>query len=245
MTIQINPKYSKFTRFISEMPLTFSQSGKVIYDGRNEIRVIVHDGLAINVKRYKVPNIINRMAYSSIRKPKCVRAYEYAFNLREKGFETPEPIAYIVERKGGLITTSYFISIQSDYDRMFYEFGKGGVEGREDIIRAFARYTAHLHEAGVFHKDYSPGNILFKKTDDEVRFSLVDINRMSFAPVSLEKGCSNFARLWGQEDFFRIIAEEYAAERNFNSRNCLKLILRYRRDFWKRFARKRPIPFEL
>lgn len=33
----------------------------------------------------------------------------------------------------------------------------GPLTGNEDLLRAFARYTAALHEAGICHQDYSPG----------------------------------------------------------------------------------------
>ena len=83
------------------------------------------------------------------------------------------------------------------HDRNFYEFGRGGIDGREDILRAFARFTARVHEAGFLHVDYSPGNILFRKGAQGIDFCLVDINRMHFGLVSVRSGCENFARLWG------------------------------------------------
>lgn len=47
-------------------------------------------------------------------------------------------------------------------------------------MTAFAEFTARLHEAGILHLDYSPGNILYDKIGEEYHFSLVDINRMHF-----------------------------------------------------------------
>lgn len=121
--------------------------------------------------------------------------------LLEKGFETPVPIAYVEERKFGLIAHSYFISKQSPYRRNFYEFGNADVNYCRDVIISFARYTANLHQAGILHRDYSPGNILFDYIDGEYHFTLVDINRMTFGKISVEMGCANFARLWGQKAF--------------------------------------------
>lgn len=71
------------------------------------------------------------------------------------------------------------------------------------------------------HRDYSPGNILFDKIDGEYHFMLVDINRMSFGKISIDMGCANFARLWGQKAFFELLAREYARARNTDEHTAL------------------------
>ncbi|MCC8170800.1 MAG: lipopolysaccharide kinase InaA family protein [Parabacteroides sp.] len=244
MEVVINPKYDRLKDFIGSIPDRFPVEGKTIYKSRNEIKVF-ESSFPINVKQYKTPSFFNRLVYTFVRPAKVLRAYRYAFELLDKGFDTPEPVGYILLKKYGLIRQSYFISIQSPYTRRFYEFGEGPVEGREDIIRAFARYTARLHEAGICHADYSPGNILFEKKDRQIRFMLVDINRMKFEETGLEKGCANFARLWGRPDFFRIIADEYARMRNFDAGECFQLIMEKRNKFWKAYTRSHPLPFDL
>lgn len=201
MKIVVNPTYEHLREFIESIPNTFEKNGRIIYSGRNLIKVIEIDGVEINVKRYGVPAFVNRVIYSFFRNPKGRRAFEYPQMLLEKGFETPVPIAYVEERKFGLIAHSYFISKQSPYRRNFYEFGNADVNYCRDVIISFARYTANLHQAGILHRDYSPGNILFDYIDGEYHFTLVDINRMTFSKISVEMGCANFARLWGQKAF--------------------------------------------
>ena len=77
------------------------------------------DGVELNVKRYRIPLLINRVIYRFFRQPKAVRAYEYALRLVAKGFETPAPIAYILFRKKGFLEYSYFISLQSSYKTLY------------------------------------------------------------------------------------------------------------------------------
>ena len=91
-----------------------------------------------------------------------------------------------------------------------YKVGQRPVEGNEDIFRALGTYMAELHEAEVYHADFSPGNVLYDRTEEGVRFSLIDINRMYFGPVSLKRGCANFSRLWGREAAFHLICREPA-----------------------------------
>lgn len=109
----------------------------------------------------------------------------------------------------------------------FYEFGNADPTSDEcaDVIQAFACYTASLHENGILHRDYSPGNILFDKVGDSYHFSLVDLNRMTFGEVSVEAGCANFARLWGQKQFFVQLAKAYAAARHWDEAYCVERVL--------------------
>ena len=231
-------------RFVRSLPEAFERGGEVIYRQRNEIRVFdLPDGRRVNVKRYRVPPLPLRIIYTLFRAPKARRAYAYALRLREAGIETPAPLACLIERQGGLLGRSFFVSEQVDYGRDMYEFGRGGTEGREDILRAFARFTARMHEGGFLHADYSPGNILFRKTQNGIDFCLVDLNRMRFGRVSVRRGCENFARLWGGEPMFRLLAEAYAEARGADAVQCATWVLAARRAFWRRYARKRPLPF--
>ena len=232
-TVVIHPDYAFCADFIDRLPDIFHTEGETIYKSRNEIKVFEMNGIKINVKQYKTPIFINRIVYTFFRATKAYRAYTYAFKLLSKGIETPHPIAYILFKKTGLIHHCYLISLQSPYPRNMYEFGKGSLSGREFIIRCLAQYTATLHESGIYHKDFSPGNILFQQTENEVNFSLVDINRMQFGPVSIKKGCANFARLWGSKEMFRLLAREYAVARHADMDDCIRWVFYYRKRFWK------------
>ena len=137
------------------------------------------------------------------------------------------------------------MSLQCPYSRNFYEFGDASIEDCRDVVEAFARYTASLHEAGIFHRDYSPGNILFDDVEGVYHFSLIDINRMNFGKVSLDKGCANFARLWGQKEFFVQLAKDYALARGGDVHFCVERVLYYRRKFWKRYMKRHELKFRL
>ncbi len=236
----INAKYESLREWIESVPDCFASQGKVVYDARNQIRLITApDGTEVCVKRFHAPRFLNRIGYTFFRAPKAKRAYENALTLLERGIATPEPIAYILCGKG-LLEESYLITRQSQLTRNFYEFGDGVVEGKEDILRAFARYTAAAHEAKIYHLDYSPGNILFDRVEGEWCFEMIDINRLTtHSSIGLRRGCSNFARLWGKEELHLIIAMEYADARGFDRAQCQQVALLARERFW----RHRPHPF--
>lgn len=228
-TIIVHPKYEYLRSFIEQLPACFLQSGEYIHNGRNQIKKFQIHEVTVNVKRYRIPILINRFIYNTLRKTKAQRAYEYALRLGEKGVNTPEPIAYIIQEKGGALYYSYFISIQVPYSRRCYEFKDAPINDIAPIIKALAHYTAHLHNLGVYHQDYSPGNILFDEINGKWEFCLVDINRMQFGKVSIKNGCKSFARLWGSTEMFQLLAREYALARHFNEEECVKLVLQYRK----------------
>lgn len=234
--IRVNPKYKLFLPQIQRLDEIFEQSGKTIYKGRNEIKVMTWGDPLVNVKRYCVPNILNRVVYTFLRKPKAVRAYLYAQILREKGINTPEPIAYKLNQGFMNLGISYLVTKQIPNQRMMYEFGDGGITGREHIIIALGKFAAKMHEAECLHLDFSPGNILFEELEGgEVRFTLVDVNRMRFGPVSVRQGCASFARLWGEEDFRGLLAESYASARGIRDvSQVMRWIDKYHHKFWSR-----------
>jgi tRNA A-37 threonylcarbamoyl transferase component Bud32 len=185
------------------------------------------DGLKLVVKKFKVPHLINRIAYGFFRKSKARRSYEYSKMLLEKGFGAAVPVAYREDKNLGLLSTSYYISLYCDYGRDFNEFRWVETGGREAILRDFARFTARLHDAGIQHLDYGGGNILFRQTDDKAQFCLIDINRMRLGKVDMKQGCENFRLLYLTEEPFRILTEEYALARGFDFESCFELIKPY------------------
>lgn len=242
LRVTIRPQFERMKDFIHSLPLVFEAGGEVMQDGRNLIKSFrAPDGTPLVVKRYHKPRGINKLVYSwGIRRPKGERAYLYPDILAEHGIDTPTPVAYIEERRWGLISYSYFVSVLHPYHHKCYEWGNTPSCGYRDIARDLARFTARLHDCGILHRDYSPGNILWEQVDGEYHFALVDINQLRFGPVGLRAGCRNFARLWGQTEFFCLLAREYALQRHFDEERVLYYVLKYRTKFWKRYRRRKP-----
>ena len=79
---------------------------------------------------------------------------------------------------------------------------------------------------------------MLQKTGGTYHFSLVDTNRMYFGVVDIDKGCANFARLWGPKRLFCLLARTYAGERHMDAAECERLILLHRKRFWTKYMRK-------
>ena len=259
-TITINPKYEALRPFIESLPARFAHEGEEIYHARNIIKVfqlssaepvLRHPSrsaaLRLNVKRFHVPHGPNRLIYSwGIRQPKGRRAYDYPSRLLAKGIMTPEPIALIEERNAlGLLGYTYFISEQLDWGHTLYEFGNAREGEYEDIAVALARYAAQMHERGVLHRDFTPGNVLWRRDDDGYHFAVVDINRMYFGPVSERQGLLNLKKFWGPKRFTELLVREYARQRHYDEASAVSLVMDARRRFWTRYQRKHQVAFKL
>ena len=229
MNIIINPEYSYLESYIRELPDSFKNEGELIYKGRNELKVFEINGKKIVVKSFKISHLINKIAYSFFRPSKAKRSYLYGLEIIKRGINTPVPIAYIEEIKGGLLNRSFYISEYCEYDRIFREFTyyPESFEGKDDILLRFADFTSHLHDLGIYHKDYSPGNILFQKTEAGIDFCIIDINRVRFGKVSKERGFRNFERLWAGDKMLAIIAERYAANGGFDKKEAVEKVIKY------------------
>jgi Mn2+-dependent serine/threonine protein kinase len=228
----INPEYKELAQFINSLPETFCESGKVLRNIRNEIRLIKTDNYSLVVKSYKVPNVINKIIYGGLRKSKAERAYRYAELLLSKGIGSPVPIAYITEKKRGLFYKSYFVSLFSECPHNYYDLFERNFERKSDILEAVATTTAKMHENKFLHNDYTGGNILFNDSKNPIPIEIIDLNRMSFREIDIEAGCKNFGKLRATEEMLEVMGKAYAKSRGYNEMKCISLIKLYNKS-WK------------
>ncbi len=227
--IVINPLYSKLKDFIENIHENFDNSGVSIYKGRNEIKTFEIDDLKLNVKSFKIPHFINKLAYAYLRGSKAKHSYEYALKIRACGAETPEPVACVEVLKRGLFDRSYYVSIHHQYDFTIRDLIGFDFPDKENILRQFAKFTYEkMHKNGIHHLDYSRGNVLISKRENQqYGFSVVDINRMRFENMNYLSGLKNFAQLWASDDELEIIAREYAKINNRDENEATRLLVEF------------------
>jgi serine/threonine protein kinase len=204
----LNEEFKKFEYFLCNIKQFFKENSNTIHKARNELKVLEHENQKLVVKYFKIPHFINKIVYTFFKKSKAQKSYEYALKIKDF---TPKPIGYIEFYESFLINDSYFISEKFDYDFTIREpLLDINFPNKNEIFKAFAQFTFDLHENGIYHLDYSPGNILIKKENDNFIFKIVDINRMKFLNMDLEKRAKNFSKLWAKDEDLEFIAKEYA-----------------------------------
>jgi len=221
----INNNSKNFEDFLLNISSNFHKSHNTIHKARNELKIINYNDIDTVVKSFKVPNFFRRIFYTFFRDSKAKKSYEYSIKI---GDFTPNPIGYIEFYDNNLLNESYFISEKFDYDFTIREpLLDVNFKNQIEIFKQFAKFTYLLHEKGILHKDYSPGNILIKQKNDDYVFKIVDINRMKFKELSLEERLKNFSQLWALDEYLTIIIKEYSNLIQENESKCLRIALQY------------------
>jgi hypothetical protein len=214
MNFKINPIFIDATVSILDYINTFNDSGVLFGNGqRNTIRLFSLNDKTINIKSFKIPNLVNKVAYKYFRKSKAKRSFEYATILLEKGIGTPQPIAFYENFNWLGLRDSYYVSEHLITELTYRELVEiPDYLDHDTILRQFTRFTFNLHEKGIEFLDHSPGNTLIKKEiDNRYHFFLVDLNRMNFhTDMNFEQRMNNFSRLTPKKDMIAVMSNEYA-----------------------------------
>ena len=168
--------------------------------------------------------------------------------LRALGVDSPEPVAWSEYRRRGLLCDSYYVSRRSDYTPLSQTTARFPAAGTLPVLEAFARFTVQLHEKGIEHRDFNPGNILWDRTPaGAYRFQLIDINRMHFddRPLSSRACMINLRRLSCPAVAFLYILDRYAETRGWDVDDTLlrgtffRLAFGRRKQLRKRFRHRK------
>ncbi|MDO5977544.1 Kdo domain containing protein [Flavivirga spongiicola] len=243
----IHKKFKANNAFFDDIISSFDIKGEPFGNqDRNSLKLFNLDKKLINVKSFRIPNIVNQIAYRFFRKSKAQRSYEYANKLKALHIGTPEPIAFYEYKTPFLFKKSYYISEQIDCDLTYRELTTDfNYPDHENILRAFSRFTFDLHEKGIHFLDHSPGNTLIKKTDKGYIFYLVDLNRMEFKPLDFETRIKNFSKLTIHKSMVDVMSDEYAKCAGEDYSKIFNLMWKEIEAFQNRYHRKRRLKKKL
>ncbi len=189
----------------------FKESDNSIHKARNEIKILDYENRKLVVKAFKIPHFINKIVYNFFRDSKAKRSYENSVKLVNLGINTPTPIGYIEFNSFLFFKDSYYVCEYYNYDfEIRAVFKDDTFENKEEIIKQFIEFTFDLHNKGVYHIDYSPGNILVKKVEDKYEFYIVDVNRMKFLDFDLDLRMKSMMKLTSNREYNKMIMSYYA-----------------------------------
>ena len=243
MNWTINSKFQNEEKQLVTIINNYDQAGEDFGNqDRNSLKLFNLNGMTVNVKSFKVPNLVNQIAYKFFRKSKAQRSFEYANKLATLGIGTPEPIAFFEFKSGLIFRKSYYISEHLHYDLTYRELTTDfNYPNHETILRAFTRFTFKLHENGINFLDHSPGNTLIQINNGDYKFYLVDLNRMRFENMTFEERIKNFAKLTIHKSMVEIMSDEYAKLINRDYNKVYELMWSETEAFQNRFHNKRRI----
>ncbi|SHM24783.1 lipopolysaccharide kinase InaA family protein [Flavobacterium xanthum] len=237
-----NPSYQSSEKLIRTCVANFDAAGKLFGDGqRNKIKLFDLADITINIKSFKIPNLINQVAYKYFRKSKARRSFEYANRLIENGIGTPQPIAYAENFKFSGLEQSFYISEHLQSDLTFRELVlHPEYPDHENILRQFTKFTFDLHEKGIEFLDHSPGNTLIRKgIGNQYEFFLVDLNRMNFhGAMDFEMRMKNFNRLTPKTEMLAVMSDAYAKLYHKKYDIVFTKMCFYTNDFQTKFHKK-------
>jgi glycosyltransferase involved in cell wall biosynthesis len=175
------------------------REGEIIDSRRNILRIT--EGVV--VKQFRTPCMLRGLWYGLFGISKARRSYENALRLKNL---TPAPIAYREVRICGILRESWYACRLSECTHTFQELiEQPAFPQRNQILRAIGRFTAQLRQMGVWHRDYSQGNILFN--EDGSRIEVIDLNRIRWRKNVPGKPFERLERI-GQEGL-KILQEGY------------------------------------
>lgn len=213
---------------------------------RNLIKKVNYQSINLNVKAFKLPNLLNQIIYGYIRKSKARRSFQYANKLLEFNIGSPKPLAYIEYKNIVGLRKSFYISENIAYDLTYRELvTEPDFPNHELILRAFTRFTFNLHENGVNFLDHSPGNTLIVIRGEAYDFYLVDLNRMKFQDMSFHERMQNFSRLSPKKEMVKVMSDEYAKISGLDFVTVFTKMWKLTEEFQEKFHKKQRLKKQL
>ena len=199
--------WSRFINFFRTDKMVGNYSdwerGTVIHAKRNTLRA--HNGFI--AKQFATPSLWRGIIYGWLCPSKAQRSYEYAKRLN--GI-TPQPIAYREIHYCGILRQSWYVCEHSECNYTFNDLiHNKSFPNREIILKSIGRFTANLYQRGIFHQDYSGGNILFN--EDGSKIEIIDLNRIKFyRKMPFKKSLQLFERLNIDKEALATMGESFA-----------------------------------
>ena len=163
----------------------------VIYRGRNTLTRFTLADREVVAKAFPAPRTLLKRVQRLGRASKAVRAFDHAAHMQRLGIGTPEPFAALESADGA----AWYICAWADDCRPAWHLHDSKVPDSDRWCDELGAFVGRMHEAGAYHFDSTPGNILFRVQDNSCEFFVVDCNRMRFGNVSAWSGLRSLAQL--------------------------------------------------
>ena len=150
---------------------------------RTRVTAVCVGGAALVVKEYLPRGLVDR-AKVFLRGTRAGLAWRAAQRLAACGIATPEPLAH-VERGSSqfLITRRIEDGVALDRlltDRFAGPLSREELAAKRQMLVQLGRWLRRIHDAAIYHNDWSPKNFLTAERPEGWRFYLLDLESVTF-----------------------------------------------------------------
>jgi serine/threonine protein kinase len=162
----------------------------VLRDARNQVWRCALPGKdeKIVIKLFRPPVPFRRF-FQRKKGDKALRSWNGAQELLRRGIATPMPIAFFHHVEKPMTSASWYVcdeyaggfSVRNAFAT--FSHGAEGFEGMKagELYNQIALFLRKMHDRGVYFRDLSAGNLLFRfRSDKTVEFALIDTARAMF-----------------------------------------------------------------
>ncbi len=150
---------------------------------RNASRTVYRGSIAgveIYVKQFHPRAPLHRLA-QRVGVSGALRELHWATVLRERGVETPLPLAAQCHASGEWVATRAVLSAQpaDEWHEEQLRHGTQGLARIQQALAALAGLIGRMHAAGIMHEDLHCGNVLIREEGEVPHAVLMDLHRVS------------------------------------------------------------------
>lgn len=172
------------------------RSAIVLRDARNRVWSVPAPGdrtRRLAVKQFK-PLARWRRLIRPRQADRAQRSWNGAQELLRRGIPTPQPIAFLHAAERPCRIDCFYVcrafeggwSVREAFTA--FSLGATRFQGKTtaELYAAIAQFLGNIHDRGVFFRDLSAGNLLFRcAPENELEFALIDTARARFYPHAL------------------------------------------------------------
>ncbi len=228
---------------------------------------VVLPNRSLFVKRYRRSRLADALGHL-VRASAARREWHKAAEVTRRGIAAVHPVAWSEELAGGLVRDNYLVTEAVEpglsLDRYVLEVLPGlpadtQQTARQRLMEGVARFIAAIHQAGIVHDDFHPGNVLLRLDScdadgsaacDRFELCLVDLPGVRFSaslkwPAAL-RSLITWDAGWREQtsrgDRLRFLQAYLRARPDLDApdwQTAVQLLERGSRDYSRRVARRR------
>lgn len=194
---------------------------KTVKKGQHrEVGRLTHPGADIHIKKNHLHNLRARLR-RMLRPAKAQLEFDTLQKLKKLGIASVEPLAWAENRSGESLLFTRTIDQAQTLDEIHSrQYLNMDPRTKGLIAREFGRLLAGMHQAGLFHPDPHPGNLLWSGENEPLR--IMDLHQVREKATATDQDrCADLAA-WAAWSDLRLSATDN-----------LRLLKRYAQSFEK------------